>query len=110
MRIPTEHFAHVPVVALSPTLLSPSDSEQSSSLSSTPTHSTSSKLNVPFIGRVSMGSAPTSPKLQRNTANSLLPETNNNNNESCSHNGGTSLQWLPMMNISSSANSSPAKK
>ncbi|KAL1124568.1 hypothetical protein AAG570_001192 [Ranatra chinensis] len=29
MRIPTEHFSHVPVVALSPNLLSPCDSEDS---------------------------------------------------------------------------------
>lgn len=59
MRIPTEHFSHVPVVALSPTLLSPVENEYSI------TNAILSRLNGHDIKRGSVGSAPTSPKLSR---------------------------------------------
>ncbi|KAI5704464.1 hypothetical protein M8J75_005540 [Diaphorina citri] len=62
MRIPTEHFAHVPVVALSPSLLSP-ESDPSPSLAA----SIFCRL-APPPPRASVGSAPSSPKLGRMAA------------------------------------------
>uniref|UniRef100_A0A8D8ZV56 Protein spire n=1 Tax=Cacopsylla melanoneura TaxID=428564 RepID=A0A8D8ZV56_9HEMI len=67
MRIPTEHFAHVPVVALSPSLLSP-DNDPSPSLAA----SLFSRLSPQPPPRASVGSAPSSPKLGR-TATSIDP-------------------------------------
>lgn len=59
MRIPTEHFSHVPVVALSPTMVSPvqTDCSMASAILS--------RLNGLDGDRGSVGSAPTSPKLSR---------------------------------------------
>uniref|UniRef100_A0A0K8SDD1 KIND domain-containing protein n=1 Tax=Lygus hesperus TaxID=30085 RepID=A0A0K8SDD1_LYGHE len=54
MRIPTEHFAHVPVVALSPSMLSPSESEDSFP------RALVNKLMT--TDRAGVGSAPTSPR------------------------------------------------
>lgn len=59
MRIPTEHFAHVPVVALSPSLISPDEDNFPKSLMS--------KLMVPEQLRVGVGSAPASPKHSRHS-------------------------------------------
>ncbi len=59
MRIPTEHFSHVPVVALSPTMLSPAEHQEYSL-----TNSILSRLNG-SDDRGSLGSAPSSPKLSR---------------------------------------------
>lgn len=59
MRIPTEHFSHVPVVALSPTMLSPIEQEYSVA------HSILSRLSGSDCDRGSVGSAPSSPKLSR---------------------------------------------
>lgn len=59
MRIPTEHFSHVPVVALSPGLLSPVDPDDSFP------RSLVSRLLVPESSRSGVGSAPTSPRLNR---------------------------------------------
>lgn len=60
MRIPTEHFSHVPVVALSPTMVSPIEPEYSM------TSAILSRLNgLDSDRRGSVGSAPTSPKLSR---------------------------------------------
>lgn len=65
MRIPTEHFAHVPVVALSPSLLSPDDESFPRSLVS--------KLFVPEpTARLGVGSAPASPKLNRSAPPSQM--------------------------------------
>lgn len=61
MRIPTEHFSHVPVVALSPSMLSPSDPED------TFPRSLASKLLPDGVG-----SAPTSPKLTRSAPPSQM--------------------------------------
>ncbi|KAK6622644.1 hypothetical protein RUM43_008486 [Polyplax serrata] len=60
MRIPTEHFAHVPVVALSPSLLSPSLDDHSDLM----TRSMGPQLLAPEP-RNSVGSAPSSPHLGR---------------------------------------------
>lgn len=59
MRIPTEHFSHVPVVALSPTMLSPTEQEYSI------TSSILSRVTGLESDRGSVGSAPSSPKLSR---------------------------------------------
>lgn len=65
MRIPTEHFAHVPVMALSPSLLSPDEESFPKSLMS--------KLLVPeSTARAGVGSAPASPKLLRSTPPSQM--------------------------------------
>uniref|UniRef100_A0A1B6LBR8 Protein spire n=1 Tax=Graphocephala atropunctata TaxID=36148 RepID=A0A1B6LBR8_9HEMI len=56
MRIPTEHFSHVPVVALSPGLLSPDTDD-------TLPRALYNRLVVPE--RQTIGSAPASPKLNR---------------------------------------------
>ncbi|XP_075211533.1 spire type actin nucleation factor isoform X2 [Lycorma delicatula] len=65
MRIPTEHFAHVPVVALSPSLLSPDDDSFPRSLVS--------KLLVPEPAvRAGVGSAPASPKVNRSAPPSQM--------------------------------------
>jgi len=59
MRIPTEHFSHVPVVALSPTM---SPVEQENSMAS----AILSRLNGSDGDRgKGVGSAPTSPKVSR---------------------------------------------
>ena len=59
MRIPTEHFAHVPVVALSPSLFNSSDDDPDGLL-----RSVGSRLLTPEP-RNSVGSAPSSPHLTR---------------------------------------------
>ncbi|XP_039279947.1 protein spire isoform X2 [Nilaparvata lugens] len=64
MRIPTEHFAHVPVVALSPSLISPDEDNFPKSLMS--------KLMVPELSRSGVGSAPASPKHSRSTPPSQM--------------------------------------
>lgn len=66
MRIPTEHFSHVPVVALSPGLLSPAEPDD------TFPRSLMSKLLVPETGRSGVGSAPSSPKLNRSAPPSQM--------------------------------------
>ena len=71
MRIPTEHFAHVPVVLLSPGLLSPSSSDTDSGQKSP-----WSKNSVGVAG-----SAPASPASRRkdsaarNATPSITPQT-----------------------------------
>lgn len=60
MRIPTEHFAHVPVVALSPSLLNTNSDEDSDGFS----RSIYSKSVAPEP-RNSVGSAPSSPHFTR---------------------------------------------
>ncbi|XP_065200343.1 protein spire isoform X2 [Planococcus citri] len=82
MRIPTEHFSHVPVVALSPTLLSPVENEYSI------TNAILSRLNGHDAKRGSVGSAPTSPKLSRA---SPLP----NKMSASFHDGAESLNASP---------------
>ncbi|CAH0393690.1 unnamed protein product [Bemisia tabaci] len=57
MRIPTEHFSHVPVVALSPQLVSPNESSNDDSLMN--------RLGLLDLKPLSVGSAPCSPKLSR---------------------------------------------
>jgi hypothetical protein len=79
MRIPTEHFAKIPVSTLSP-LLSPKDEEREAySLTSTKTTTTPQKspnhthLNTPqsqHKRKNSVGSAPTSPTLSRRSTDS----------------------------------------
>uniref|UniRef100_A0A146MBI4 Protein spire n=1 Tax=Lygus hesperus TaxID=30085 RepID=A0A146MBI4_LYGHE len=64
MRIPTEHFAHVPVVALSPSMLSPSESEDSFP------RALVNKLMT--TDRAGVGSAPTSPKMSRSAPPSQM--------------------------------------
>jgi spire-like protein len=67
MRIPTEHFSHVPVVALSPSLLSPCDSEDSFP------RALVNKLMTGDSGiRSGVGSAPSSPKLNRSAPPSQM--------------------------------------
>lgn len=61
MRIPTEHFSHVPVVALSPSLLNSPDEDD------TFPRALASRLGVPEA-RNSVGSAPSSPQLTRESA------------------------------------------
>ncbi|CAH1396254.1 unnamed protein product [Nezara viridula] len=61
MRIPTEHFSHVPVVALSPSMLSPTEPDDSLS------RSLAMKLLPDGVG-----SAPTSPKLTRSAPPSQM--------------------------------------
>lgn len=63
MRIPTEHFSHVPVVALSPGLLSPDIDD------SFP-RALYNRLVVPE--RKAVGSAPSSPKLNRSAPPSQM--------------------------------------
>jgi len=63
MRIPTEHFSHVPVVALSPGLLSPE-------LDDTFPRALFNRLVVP--DRKAVGSAPSSPKLNRSAPPSQM--------------------------------------
>ncbi|XP_054281975.1 protein spire-like isoform X1 [Macrosteles quadrilineatus] len=63
MRIPTEHFSHVPVVALSPGLLSP-DSDDSFP------RALYNRLVVP--DRKAVGSAPSSPKMNRSAPPSQM--------------------------------------
>ncbi|CAB0020655.1 unnamed protein product, partial [Nesidiocoris tenuis] len=64
MRIPTEHFSHVPVVALSPSMLSPSESEDSFPKALVNKLMTSERAGV--------GSAPTSPKMSRSAPPSQM--------------------------------------
>lgn len=63
MRIPTEHFSHVPVVALSPGLLSPDIDD------SFP-RALYNRLVVPE--RKAIGSAPSSPKFNRSAPASQM--------------------------------------
>lgn len=95
MRIPTEHFSHVPVVALSPTLLSPMESEYSV------TNAILSRLSGHDGKRGSVGSAPTSPKLSRA---SPLP-----NKMSASYHDGADSEPKSLQNASP-AHSLPEKR
>lgn len=65
MRIPTEHFSNVPVVLLSPSLMSSPEDEAKDSFP----RSLVSRLMLPDSqsnsARNSVGSAPNSPQLQR---------------------------------------------
>nr|CAD7395545.1 unnamed protein product [Timema poppensis] len=60
MRIPTEHFSRVPVFALSPGLSSPEEESKESF-----PRSLMNRLMVPEMVRNTVGSAPSSPNLQR---------------------------------------------
>lgn len=64
MRIPTEHFSHVPVVALSPSMLSPSEADDSFP------RALVTKLMA--TERSGVGSAPTSPKISRSAPPSQM--------------------------------------
>ncbi|XP_073987982.1 spire type actin nucleation factor isoform X5 [Rhodnius prolixus] len=68
MRIPTEHFSHVPVAALSPSMLSPSESEDSFP------RALVTKLMAGQQSSLAsgVGSAPTSPKISRSAPPSQM--------------------------------------
>uniref|UniRef100_A0A224XK81 Putative kinase non-catalytic c-lobe domain protein n=1 Tax=Panstrongylus lignarius TaxID=156445 RepID=A0A224XK81_9HEMI len=68
MRIPTEHFSHVPVAALSPSMLSPSESEDSFP------RALVTKLMAGQQSSLAsgVGSAPTSPKVSRSAPPSQM--------------------------------------
>ncbi|XP_072937123.1 protein spire isoform X2 [Epargyreus clarus] len=72
MRIPTEHFAHVPVVLLSPSLLPSPDDEAGSSF---PRSLMSRLMSPDHNGAVenSVGSAPSSPAARRRAAAQSAP-------------------------------------
>ena len=73
MRIPTEHFAHVPVVAISPSQLAspeepPNDCKSHDNAAATFSRNLMSRLlqtDSPQRSLNSVGSAPSSPKLSR---------------------------------------------
>jgi len=64
MRIPTDHFANIPVSTLSP-LMSPRDEDYS--LTPTKTSQKSSPVHGPNKRKNSVGSAPNSPTLSRSS-------------------------------------------
>lgn len=66
MRIPTEHFAHVPVVALSPSLMNSGSDEDSDGFP----RSIGPRLLTPEP-RNSVGSAPSSPRVNRRESASV---------------------------------------
>lgn len=81
MRIPTEHFAHVPVVLLSPSLMLSPASEVDGKDHSSPSHGAVRSLWPRPAGGV--GSAPASPATKRrdpalrNTTPTLTPSSVN---------------------------------
>lgn len=94
MRIPTEHFSNVPVVLLSPSLMSSPEDDPKDSFP----RSLVSRLMVPESSsnavRNSVGSAPSSPNLHRGmtVSSSSAPGSRVESSMSCSVDGPASLQ------------------